>query len=219
MKGLLEPAINGTTGILHAIKTHAPQVKRVVVTSSLAAMVNSASEPKLYDESSWNPITWDEASTQRGLAYRGSKTFAERSAWAFIKRDRPNFDLVTMNPPLVYGPVVHWLDNLDHLNTSNQRIRDLIQGKVRGPELPPTGTFLFTDVRDLALAQVKSIEIFEAGGKRFFITAGHYSNKEIVDVLRDTYPELASQLPPQPLTTFQMMSMGLTIPEPGKYWA
>jgi nucleoside-diphosphate-sugar epimerase len=73
VKGLLDPAINGTTGILRAIKVFAPQVKRVVITSSFAAIVNPASHPKVYDESSWNPVTWNEAVTERAKAYRGSK--------------------------------------------------------------------------------------------------------------------------------------------------
>jgi nucleoside-diphosphate-sugar epimerase len=73
VKGLLEPAINGTTGILRAIKAFAPEVKRVVVTSSFAAIVNPASPSKVYDETSWNPVTWKEATTQRPFAYRGSK--------------------------------------------------------------------------------------------------------------------------------------------------
>jgi nucleoside-diphosphate-sugar epimerase len=114
--------------------------------------------------------------------------------------------LVALNPPLVYGPVAHHLASLEHLNTSNQRIRDFMQGKTvaggAGNELPPTGTFLFTDVRDLALAHVRAIEVPEAGGKRFFITAGHYSNKKIVDMIKETHPELASRLPENPIDDF-----------------
>jgi nucleoside-diphosphate-sugar epimerase len=217
VKGLLEPAINGTTGILRAIKKFAPQVRRVVVTSSFAAMANPASPPKVYDETSWNPVTWNEAVTQRALAYRGSKvrippssprkyaliivpqTFAEKAAWEFIEKEKQNFDIVTMNPPLVYGPIAHHLDSLENLNTSNQTIRDFIQGKTLGDELSPTGTFLFTDVRDLALAHVRAIEVPEAGGKRFFITAGHYSLKTLVEAIRASHPELTAKLPQNPI--------------------
>lgn len=73
VKGLLDPAIKGTTGILEAVKKFAPQVKRVVLTSSFAAIVNTESPPRVYSEASWNPITWKEASSDRSLAYRGSK--------------------------------------------------------------------------------------------------------------------------------------------------
>jgi nucleoside-diphosphate-sugar epimerase len=127
------------------------------------------------------------------------QTFAEQAAWDFIDKEKPNFDIATMNPPLVYGPIVHHLENLDDLNTSNQTIRDFIQGKILTDELPPTGTFLFTDVRDLALAHVRAIEVPQAGGKRFFITAGHYSLKTLVEAIRATHPTLSSKLPKNPI--------------------
>ncbi|KAF7531066.1 hypothetical protein G7054_g9246 [Neopestalotiopsis clavispora] len=77
--GLLKPAINGTKNILHAIKAYAPTCKRVVITSSFAAIVNPNRPPKIYDESSWNPVSWDEAVTDRTKAYRGSKTHPKLS--------------------------------------------------------------------------------------------------------------------------------------------
>ena len=73
VEGILNPAINGTTGILKAIKAFAPSVKRVVITSSFAAIVNLVEPPAVYDESSWNPVTWDVAVADRAQTYRGSK--------------------------------------------------------------------------------------------------------------------------------------------------
>ena len=67
-------------------------------------------------------------------------------------------------------------------------------GKAR-EEIAPTGTFLWTDVRDLALAHVRAAERPEAAGKRFFITAGYFSNKEIANIIRDSFPDLDSKLP------------------------
>lgn len=43
--------------------------------------------------------------------------------------------------------------------------------------LPPTGTFLWVDVRDVALAHMRAIQVPEAGNKRFFVVAGHCSSK------------------------------------------
>ncbi|KAM5343721.1 hypothetical protein ACJ41O_012258 [Fusarium nematophilum] len=202
IKGVLDPAVKGTTGILGAIRDHAPKVKRVVLTSSFAAIVNTASPPRVYDETSWNPIIWDEAVADTSLTYRGSKKLAEQAAWDFMEKEKPMFDLVTMNPPLVYGPIAHHLESLSSLNTSNQRIRDFIQGNITGNKLPPTGTFLFTDVRDLALAHARAISVPQAGGNRFFITAGHCSNKQIVEAIRETHPELTDRLPGSPVDDF-----------------
>lgn len=101
-----------------------------------------------------------------------------------------------MCPPLVLGPIVHYLNSLDSLNTSNQRIGNLITGKCKD-EIPETGTFLWVDVRDLALAHVKSIELTEAENKRFFVTAGYFSNKEICEIVRKDCPDVAAELPKQ----------------------
>jgi nucleoside-diphosphate-sugar epimerase len=193
VKEILDPAIKGTEGILKAIKASAPTVKRVVITSSFAAIVN-VPHKQLYDESVWNPVTWEEAIKDKALTYRASKTFAEKAAWEFVEKEKPNFDVATINPPFVFGPVIHYLNSLDSLNTSNERIYDLATGKGKDG-LPPTGTFLWVDVRDTALAHVKAIEVAEAGGNRFFTTAGFMSNKAIADAIRETHPEYAANLP------------------------
>lgn len=195
-KDLLDPAIIGTTGILKAIKAKAPKVKRVAITSSFASIINPKDHPKSYSEEDWNPVTMEEALEDPGTAYRASKKFAELEAWHFVQNENPNFELSTLCPPLVFGPVVHYLNSLDAINTSNARIRDMIQGKMKD-KLSPTGTFIWVDVRDLAIAHVKAIELPEAAGKRFFVTAGYMSNKDIADCIRENFPELKSQLPPE----------------------
>ncbi|KAJ5895018.1 hypothetical protein N7495_006709 [Penicillium taxi] len=195
VRDFLDPAIKGTTSILKAVKAHAPSVKRVVVTSSFAAILNSKQHPKLYNETVWNPVTWEEA-LHPSQTYLASKTFAEKAAWDFVEKEKPSFDLATVNPPMVFGPIVHYLNSLDAVNTSNQRFRDLIQGKMK-EQIAPTEVIIWVDVRDIALAHVRAIEVPEAGGQRFFITAGHYNNKQIVELARETHPELGSKLPPQ----------------------
>ncbi|KAL4956130.1 NAD(P)-binding protein [Aspergillus filifer] len=195
VKDFLDPAIKGTTGILRAIKANAPSIKRVVITSSFAAIVNAKKHEKVYSEANWNPVTWEEG-LDSSATYRASKTLAEKAAWDFVEQEKPNFDLATINPPLVLGPVVHYLSSLDAINTSNSRISGIVRG-FNKDSIPPTGTFLWVDVRDVALAHIRAIEVAEAGAKRYFVTAGHYANKDIVDIIRDAYPELDDRLPPK----------------------
>ena len=97
---------------------------------------------------------------------------------------------------MVYGPVPRFLDSLDSLNTSNQRIRAMIQGEVLTTGLPETKVFLFVDVRDVALAHVRALQASEAGGQRYLVTRGLYSNKMIAEIIRDLFPQLADRLPP-----------------------
>ncbi|TKA26101.1 hypothetical protein B0A50_04597 [Salinomyces thailandicus] len=196
-KELLDPAIIGTTGILKSIKKSAPSVKRVVITSSFASIVNpyKGTWPEhTYSEADWNPISAEQAVENPANGYRASKTFAEKAAWEFVEQEKPNFSIATMCPPLVLGPIVHYLNSLDALNTSNQRIRDIMMGKAKD-EIPATGTFIWVDVRDLALCHVLAIEKEEAANKRFFITTGYFSNREIADIISKNFPQYKDGLP------------------------
>ncbi len=173
----------------------------MVVTSSFAAILNEtliADHSTTFSEASWNPVTLDDVARNPATAYRASKTLAERAAWDFVKdpANAVKFDLVTVNPPMVFGPVVHYLASLDGVNTSNARVADCLAGKWR-EEVPATGAaMIWVDVRDVAAAHVKAgLEVEEAGGKRLFVTAGWFSNAEMARVVRKTFPEDAEKLP------------------------
>jgi len=72
VRDCLDPAIRGTTGILESAKAYAPTVKRVVITSSSAAILNPPNHPKVYDETSWSDVTLDQAMDPMHT-YRASK--------------------------------------------------------------------------------------------------------------------------------------------------
>lgn len=191
-KDMIDPAVNGTREILRAIKALAPSVKRVVVTSSFAAVLDPLSSKTSYSGEDWNPITMDQAISSGASAYIGSKTFAERAAWDFVASEKPNFTLATINPVLVFGPVMQ-LDNLSHINTSNADMCDMIQGKMK------TGitarAFHWVDVRDVALMHVLASELETAASKRFIAAAGPYSNNQIAQIIKEKFPELSAKLP------------------------
>ena len=201
LKDLINPAVIGTTGILKAIAKSAPGVKRVVVTSSFAAITDAskAKDPNTtFTEKSWNPVTIDDIYKDPSTAYRASKKLAEKAAWDFVndKSSGAKFDLVTVNPPLVLGPVVHHLASLSSINTSNERLVSLIQGKWKdGATIPETGVFNWVDVRDVARAHILAFEKPEAGGRRLFVAAGFYSNKILLEIVRKNFPELKDTLP------------------------
>ncbi|KAL1615179.1 Glycine-rich RNA-binding protein 2, mitochondrial [Neofusicoccum ribis] len=195
---LIDPAVVGTTGILKSIKKGAPSVKRVVITSSFAAILDMPKGTRpgyQYSEKGWNPVTQEQALTGAGLGYTASKTFAERAAWEFVEKEKPGFTIATMNPPLVYGPLLHQVDSLDAVNTSNKRIRDFIIGPP-GTEISETGLFIWVDVRALALAHVRALEVPEAAGKRFLVSPGYCTNRMMVDIIRKNFPEYQDRLPP-----------------------
>ncbi|POS78915.1 ketoreductase [Diaporthe helianthi] len=189
VKDFLDPAIKGTTGILKSIKAHAPAVKRVVITSSSAAIINPLKHEKVYDESKWAPFTWDQVIANPQFGYPGSKVLAEKAAWDFITTHQPNFDLATINNTYTFGPIQRQLPTLDAINTSNLRIRDLVQGKMRAGLEPTAPVFTWVDVRDVALAHVRAMTRPAAGGQRFYVVGGHFSNKRLADVMRVGFPD------------------------------
>lgn len=89
---------------------------------------------------------------------------------------------------------MHYLNSLDAINTSNKRSKDYVQGNLKD-EQASLDSYLYVDVRDVALAHVKAIEVADAGGKRFFVTSGFISDKDIAETIRQTHPQLASKLP------------------------
>lgn len=197
-KELIDPALIGTTSILRAIHRDAPTVRRVVVTSSFAAILEN---DKLLDpnttftEKSWNPNTLRDIHKDKATAYRVSKTLAEKAAWDFVANEKPKFDLATVNPPLVFGPVVHHLATLDSINTSNERVVALLRGDWK-EKIPPTGPVeIFVDVRDVAAAHIRAFEKPEAGGKRLFAVSGRFSNNQLPAVIRKNVPAFADKVP------------------------
>ncbi|KAI0479440.1 NAD(P)-binding protein [Xylariaceae sp. FL0804] len=195
---LLDPAINGTEGLLKAVAAHAPGVRRVVVTSSFAAILSEArlTDPaKTFSEADWNPSTYEDG--LRGpppTSYRVSKTCAEKAAWDFVAKEKPGFDLATICPPMVFGPIAHNLRSLSNVNTSNERLVALMHGDWRDG-IPATGVGLYADVRDVARAHVEAMERPAAGGQRFFTTGGFFSNRDIAAAVRQAFPDLADKLP------------------------
>jgi nucleoside-diphosphate-sugar epimerase len=80
-----------------------------VITSSFAAIVDPSKgfwPEHTWSEEDWNPITQKEAEENPISAYRASKTFAEKAAWEFLEKEKPGFTIATINPPMVFGPIV-----------------------------------------------------------------------------------------------------------------
>ncbi|OAA70364.1 dihydroflavonol-4-reductase [Cordyceps fumosorosea ARSEF 2679] len=199
---LLDPAVNGTLGILRAIRAHAPRVRRVVVTSSFAAILDARKardHATVYTEASWNPNTADDVVASGGdkmTAYRVSKTLAERAAWDFVAKEKPGFDLATVTPPLVFGPVAHHLKSADAINTSNARVVALLRGDWERDGIPDTGTMvLWVDVRDVAAAHVRALELPEAGGRRLFVVGGRFDNRQVADVVYRNFEDRRDAVP------------------------
>ena len=167
-RDLVDPAVKGTIAALRAAAAN-PRVRRVVLTSSMAAVTDEPPSHVL-TEADWN----DKSSLARNPYYY-SKTLAERAAWDFMEREKPGFDLVVLNPFLVIGPAM-----TADLNTSNQTFADILKGVYPAILALDWGV---VDVRDVADAHVAALEKKEAAG-RHLIVSGNLTMAEAVRVMR-----------------------------------
>ncbi|KAJ1306081.1 hypothetical protein OPQ81_010793 [Rhizoctonia solani] len=190
-KDILQPAIKGTTEILKSAKEHGPTIKRVIITSSFAALANSSAHPAnhVYTEKDWNPITYEYAVKNPQVAYFASKALAEKAAWEFIRQEKPEFDLVTICPTMVYGPVLQEVTSLSKMNASSLQFYEVFNGQDK--ELKPFGVWLWVDVRDVATAHVAALEKPEAGGKRFLLAEGNFNIGQVAEYIWTHYAERA----------------------------
>lgn len=199
-RDLLRPAIAGTKNLVQAAAAHAPLVQRIVITSSFAAIIDmgraDGGAGYVYTEKDWNPCSYADAIAGPGpVAYCASKAFAEKAAWDFVadEKNKAKFDIATICPPMIYGPVDHAVTDLNKLNTSSADIWRFMNGSAT--EIGDTGFPLFADVRDVALAHLRAYEIPEAGGQRFAITSGNFTYEDVCTILREEYPNLRSKVP------------------------
>jgi nucleoside-diphosphate-sugar epimerase len=161
------------------------------MTSSFAAVVDVNSTPPpgfTYTAADWNPLTYETSISRDSnsvVAYRGSKKYAELAAWEFVKDQKTPFDLVTLCPPMVFGPVVHPVPNVEQLNESNSVLWSVAAG---ADPLPGARVSAWIDARDLAEAHVQALLTPEAGGKRFILASPEpFSYEYAADIIRGEF--------------------------------
>ncbi|PSS37211.1 hypothetical protein PHLCEN_2v944 [Hermanssonia centrifuga] len=196
---LIVPAVGGTLSVLRSALVHGTSVKRLVITSSCATVVQEDPNPRVFDEESFNDLAVKEVELKGREArpidkYRASKTLAERAAWSFVEeRERDiGWDLVVLNPPWVFGPVLQHVAANDpqNLNTSMlEWFNNVVKRKRDDEFLASIGT-AWVDVRDLALAHVLALQKEAAGGNRFIISAGPYKWQDLVSAAHAIDPSL-----------------------------
>ena len=166
---LVDPAVNGTLDVLRTC-ANSPSVKRVVLTSSLAAITDEPDDQHVFTETDWN----SKSSLTRN-PYFYSKALAEQAAWGFMREQARAFDLVVLNPCMVIGAALG-----PNLNSSNQVIRDLLSGTYPGIMAL---NFCMVDVCDVARAHVLALNKDDAEG-RYICFSEAMTMGEIVDFLQ-----------------------------------
>lgn len=140
--------VGSTENVLRACAKHG--VGRIVMTSSAAAVGTSGQHREVRDENVWNDQTRE--------PYAHSKVKAERRAWEIS--GELGLSLVSVLPGAILGPGFH------RLTPTLEMVRGAIKNAF--PMLPPID-FAFTDVRDVANAQIR---LYESGTSGRYLVAG-----------------------------------------------
>ncbi|MDI1301113.1 MAG: aldehyde reductase [bacterium] len=189
-EALVRPAVEGTRNVLEAVQ-RTESVKRVVLTSS-AASVHGDNKEILhkaggrFDESDWNTT-----SSVDHNPYQYSKVAAEREAWK-MQKGQSRWDLVTINPVMVYGPSLTPASHSASIDTLVQ----MGDGRLRTgvPDL----SFGVVDVREVARAHVLAAFTPAASG-RYILYNKTLSMLKIAGILRTRfggrYPFPRMQIP------------------------
>ncbi len=179
---LVVPARDGTLRALRAARDAG--ARRVVLTSSFAAVGYSPKPGAEYTEADWT-----DPDTPGLPPYPRSKTIAERAAWDFIGREGAGTELVVVNPTFILGPTL-----ITPARSSLQLIKGMLDGTVTVLRRQRFGV---ADVRDVANLHILAMATPEAVGKRFLALADGptISFLELAQILRERLGTLAERVP------------------------
>jgi len=181
---LVPAARDGALRVLRAAR----QADRIVMTSSMVAMMYRAGRPDVMpvSENDWTDVNWKQTTP-----YIVSKTLAEKAAWDAATEEGFKHRLTTVNPGLVMGPALD-----DDLGASIELLRLMTKGEF--PAAPPV-SYPMVDVRDVALLHVKAFETPDAAGRRLIAASDTMSLLDIAAVMREVAPEISKKTPKRAL--------------------
>jgi len=183
-KELIEPAVKGTENVLNSAK-EVSSVKRVVVTSSCAAIYTDAIDTVNAPGGKLTEEVWNKTASLDYQPYSYSKTLAEKKAWE-ISKTQSQWDLVTINMSLVMGPPLN-----PHNTTSESfsLLKQMGDGTLKSGA--PKAGMGVVDVRDVAEAHFKAG--FNPNAKGRYITSAHDS--DLFSMSQTLQPKYGEQYP------------------------
>jgi len=183
-KELIDPAKLGTKNVLEEAN-RIESVKRVVLTSSCAAIYGDNADLENTPQGIFTEEVWHTSSAIDHQAYSYSKLLAEEEAWR-IYEEQSRWDLVAINPSLVMGPAL----NPNTVTSESFRILKQFGDGTLKSGVPKMG-FGVVDVRDLAKAHYQAGFKPEAKGRH--IVSGH--NTFFLEMAKTLLPKYGKGYP------------------------
>lgn len=195
---LIIPARDGALRVLKAAV--AAGVKRVVLTSSVAAIAYGHGKKTDFDERDWTDVGGPEVTP-----YVMSKTIAEKAAWEWMGRNGGKTELAVINPAAIIGPAFS-----KDVSTSLAMVSRLMDGST--PGMPRIG-FNIVDTRDLADLHLLAMTAPQAAGERFIASGAFLWMSEAADILRARMdPKDTARIPTRKLPDFVVRIVALFDP-------
>ena len=183
---VIVPAREGSLRVLRASLDAG--VKRVVLTSSVAAVRNSGGDVQ---DRQLTEADWSDPDNPRLSPYARSKTIAELAAWGLMRSRGAEDRLAVVAPGAIVGPVL----GADR-SFSLQLVERLLNGSM--PGLPRLG-FSLVDVRDVAVLEVDAMIAPEAGGQRLIAVGPFLWMADVAQILRERLGPDGAKVPSRKL--------------------
>jgi len=182
IEDFVKPAKEGTLRVLEGAMKE-PLISRVVVTSSIAAIAYGHDD--LSETVVFGPNDWTNLDNPAVTPYQRSKTVAEKLVWEFKETRKPSFDICTMNPGMVVGPL---LSEIACKATSSKQVKQLLTGA--SPVLPRV-RIPVVDVRDVSICHVRALDLNRVvDGKRYILIDSVVWMVNLSQALRKEYSSL-----------------------------
>lgn len=187
---LIDPALLGTRNVLEQA-SRTSSVRRVVLTSSCAAIYTDAADCAAAPGGVLTEAVWNTTASLQHQPYSYSKTLAEQEGWRLAKL-QSQWQLVVINPSLVIGPGTNPRPTSESFNI----VRQLGDGTMKAGA--PRAGLGVVDVRDLAQAHLAAAFTPAAEGRH--IVSGHDTDllalgQTLLPTFGDRYPLPRRALP------------------------
>ena len=170
---LIDPAVKGTENILNTVN-ETPTVERVVLTSSIVAIMGDHKDAEVIPGGVFTEKHWNTTSNLNHQPYSYSKTLAEKKAWE-IAGKQSRWSLVVMNPGFILGP------SLTSRKDSTSIDFMISMGNGTYKTGTPEGYIAVVDVRDVAKAHLNGA--LNGASGRHILSSEVFTFHDIAQVL------------------------------------
>ncbi|KAG7010059.1 hypothetical protein G7Y79_00001g003310 [Physcia stellaris] len=186
---LIQPAVQGTMNMLVAATEHSTSIKRIVITSSIVAIIPWS---EMFGETG---TVFNEKSRTTSVggpygsvfaAYGAGKVAALNATEEYVRTQKPSFDINNIGPAFVIGKHELAATRGDILAGTNGAALGALLGAAAGPT-PSTSVH----VKDVAVMHVLALDQKVSGGQ-FFLGVGDRSNtrwEDGLEIVKQHFPE------------------------------